>query len=810
MEEKSVAASPVLLIESAFPVVTEWKIESLYKLTESDWASLQQEAEKNLALNPLDINALHLCALKIRANYPIPACFKTAMDQQEVLANEGNVNAMVNYGYFLYLLEEHDKAIAQLFRAIQKGSAAAMYNRGRMYEFGLGSEENINSALLLYYHAAKLGLEKAVIRVQNPSSVKHKKMEKLYFYLYELVSSHVDSNNLILSILTIKDLYTVDSYSVLFELIASLIFTDQMSQEKFFALYKGFFKNNLLSNPDELRNSKKLWNTLALALQKSYLSLAQMCEFKEHLNVDKILNALHNLGERKLISEIILSELVLSLDPKHQLSEVQSAQIMLLLNGTDITTLHFKGAFRIYLKNMQTKFKKEASLRPTLLNFFKSLPKCTEVKSILDQCVEWHVNDLIARDRVNPQSESLAELQQYSVMLPRVARYIESVRVSLFEQFKNDALNGDKNAFNSLCMSAVSNPEAKYWLGRYYEECQRGFFSFGYDSQAIECYKAVSEWKEPVSDDCRRLAFERLAFCYQEGKLVKKNLKEAYYYHFKAGELRSANSINELANSSAEKRFVVLGHLYLSMIKGGFKGKLSQYYDNSHLITAINFDKELTDAVIIELSNNSRLDYHHQVALLQVAFRHNPYAHGVPNESIIEFFRCLCSKDSGYDLPYTRNDPPFFKGLSDYINPYYFVDVISQFVTVDLRDNFGNYYVWRHTRITVLLSIAVDLSIKLRIDNEHLKQIRATGFRYDLYMPFSDLPQFVDDIPYRVSSLPVQEKMTLKQEIDHALSLSATSFPSRNTSFFSNWDRGKFSTKTNSKDKNETSQTNKL
>jgi uncharacterized caspase-like protein len=83
------------------------------------------------------------------------------------LADEGNVRAMIGLGYMSLAAGDKarfkpEKAFDLFTRAAEKGDPEAMFELGKLYEKGIGTEQDVARALALYQKAADLGFADAI------------------------------------------------------------------------------------------------------------------------------------------------------------------------------------------------------------------------------------------------------------------------------------------------------------------------------------------------------------------------------------------------------------------------------------------------------------------------------------------------------------------------------------------------------------------------------------------------------------------------------------------------------------------------
>ena len=83
------------------------------------------------------------------------------------LADEGNVRAMIGLGYMSLSAGDKarfkpEKAFELFSQAAEKGDPEAMFELGKLYEKGIGTEQDVARALALYQKAADLGFADAI------------------------------------------------------------------------------------------------------------------------------------------------------------------------------------------------------------------------------------------------------------------------------------------------------------------------------------------------------------------------------------------------------------------------------------------------------------------------------------------------------------------------------------------------------------------------------------------------------------------------------------------------------------------------
>jgi uncharacterized protein len=83
------------------------------------------------------------------------------------LAQEGNVRAMIGLGYMSLAANDKarfkpEKAFAMFTEAADKGDPEAMFELGKLYEKGIGTNQDVGKALSLYQKAADLGFADAI------------------------------------------------------------------------------------------------------------------------------------------------------------------------------------------------------------------------------------------------------------------------------------------------------------------------------------------------------------------------------------------------------------------------------------------------------------------------------------------------------------------------------------------------------------------------------------------------------------------------------------------------------------------------
>jgi uncharacterized caspase-like protein len=83
------------------------------------------------------------------------------------LAEEGNVRAMIGLGYMSLAASDKnrfkpEKAFAMFTEAADKGDPEAMFELGKLYEKGIGTNQDVAKALSLYQKAADLGFSDAI------------------------------------------------------------------------------------------------------------------------------------------------------------------------------------------------------------------------------------------------------------------------------------------------------------------------------------------------------------------------------------------------------------------------------------------------------------------------------------------------------------------------------------------------------------------------------------------------------------------------------------------------------------------------
>lgn len=83
------------------------------------------------------------------------------------LAEEGNVRAMIGLGYMSLSTNDKarfkpEKAFALFAQASAKGDPEAMFELGKLYEKGIGTDQDVGRALELYHKAADLGFADAI------------------------------------------------------------------------------------------------------------------------------------------------------------------------------------------------------------------------------------------------------------------------------------------------------------------------------------------------------------------------------------------------------------------------------------------------------------------------------------------------------------------------------------------------------------------------------------------------------------------------------------------------------------------------
>lgn len=87
--------------------------------------------------------------------------------QLAALAEEGNVRAMLGLGYMSLSTNDKarfkpEKAFAMFSEAAGKGDPEAMFELGKLYEKGIGTDQDIAKALALYQKSADLGFADAI------------------------------------------------------------------------------------------------------------------------------------------------------------------------------------------------------------------------------------------------------------------------------------------------------------------------------------------------------------------------------------------------------------------------------------------------------------------------------------------------------------------------------------------------------------------------------------------------------------------------------------------------------------------------
>jgi hypothetical protein len=83
------------------------------------------------------------------------------------LASEGNVRAMIGLGYMSLSTTDKDrfnpeKAFAMFTEAADKGDPEAMFELGKLYEKGIGTNQDVAKAVTLYQQSAELGFADAI------------------------------------------------------------------------------------------------------------------------------------------------------------------------------------------------------------------------------------------------------------------------------------------------------------------------------------------------------------------------------------------------------------------------------------------------------------------------------------------------------------------------------------------------------------------------------------------------------------------------------------------------------------------------
>lgn len=87
--------------------------------------------------------------------------------QLAALADDGNVRAMIGLGYMSLSTKDKvrfkpEKAFAMFTAAADKGDPEAMFELGKLYEKGIGTDQDVAKALSLYQKAADLGFSDAI------------------------------------------------------------------------------------------------------------------------------------------------------------------------------------------------------------------------------------------------------------------------------------------------------------------------------------------------------------------------------------------------------------------------------------------------------------------------------------------------------------------------------------------------------------------------------------------------------------------------------------------------------------------------
>ena len=109
------------------------------------------------------------------------------------LAQEGNVRAMIGLGYMSLSTNDKtrfkpEKAFAMFTEASEKGDPEAMFELGKLYEKGIGTDQDVAKALSLYERAADLGFADAIndlgfLYYQGASGLKADKKKAVELFL---------------------------------------------------------------------------------------------------------------------------------------------------------------------------------------------------------------------------------------------------------------------------------------------------------------------------------------------------------------------------------------------------------------------------------------------------------------------------------------------------------------------------------------------------------------------------------------------------------------------------------------------------
>lgn len=109
------------------------------------------------------------------------------------LAEDGNVRAMIGLGYMSLSTKDKtrfkpEKAFAMFTEAAGKGDPEAMFELGKLYEKGIGTDQDVAKALSLYQKAADLGFADAIndlgfLYYQGASGLKPDKHKAVELFL---------------------------------------------------------------------------------------------------------------------------------------------------------------------------------------------------------------------------------------------------------------------------------------------------------------------------------------------------------------------------------------------------------------------------------------------------------------------------------------------------------------------------------------------------------------------------------------------------------------------------------------------------
>ena len=95
----------------------------------------------------------------------VPKDLGKAMEWYRKAAELGNVYAVYNMGWYLEKAENLDKARACYEQAKEQNMDSAYWSLGRMYEEGLGVEQDLKQAYTLYRQGAKQGNVNCICRL---------------------------------------------------------------------------------------------------------------------------------------------------------------------------------------------------------------------------------------------------------------------------------------------------------------------------------------------------------------------------------------------------------------------------------------------------------------------------------------------------------------------------------------------------------------------------------------------------------------------------------------------------------------------